>query len=110
MGLIANNLDSTLTGKCDADELAIIVWLLTRIRPDFKIADLRCVYYEDVFEKYEKAASRLRDHDPADFHFTLTKLQTLLDEDELDQILALALELGFNAAWLAPAKAAPQYL
>ena len=29
VGLIAKNLDSTLTGKCDADELAIIVWLLT---------------------------------------------------------------------------------
>ena len=39
VGLIAKNLDATLTGKCDADELAIIVWLLTRIRPDFKIAD-----------------------------------------------------------------------
>ena len=104
MGHIAKNLDSSLAGKCDADELAIIVWLLTRIRPDFKIADLRCVYYDDVFEKYEMAAARLRDQSPANFNFTLTKIQTLLYEDELDQILALALELGFNTAWLAPVK------
>ena len=104
VGHIAKNLDSTLTGKCDADELAIIVWLLTRIRPDFKISDLRCIYYEDIFEKYEMAAARLRDQNPANFNLLLTKIQTFLVEEELDQILVLALEMGFNAAWLAPAK------
>ena len=53
------------------------------------------------------AAARLWEKEPVNFNKTLAKIETLLDEDKLDQILALALELGFNAAWLAPAKAAP---
>ena len=34
-------LDPTLTGKMELDEIAVCVWLLTRIRPDFKVCDLR---------------------------------------------------------------------
>ena len=55
-------LDSTLTGKLDQDEAAVVVWMLTRIRPGFKIADLRCTTYEDVFEKYKCAADRIKDN------------------------------------------------
>jgi len=55
------SLDSTLSGKCDTDELAVIVWLLTRIRPDFRTADLRVEAYEDIFERYKTAATRNKD-------------------------------------------------
>jgi len=55
------SLDSTLSGKCDSDELAVLVWLLTRIRPDFRTADLRVEAYEDIFERYKTAATRNKD-------------------------------------------------
>ena len=55
------SIDSTLSGKCDQDELAVIVWLLTRIKPDFKVSDLRCDYYEQIFEKYQCAGKRIKE-------------------------------------------------
>jgi len=61
IAMVDPKLDSTLTGKCDADEVCVILWLLTRIRPNFKIPDLRCEYYEQLFEKYKQAADRIKD-------------------------------------------------
>ena len=58
---IEASLDATLSGKCDQDELAVIVWILTRIKPNFKISVLRCGYYEDVSESYKIAAGLVKD-------------------------------------------------
>ena len=38
---IEASLDATLSGKCDQDELAVIVWVLTRTKSNFKISELR---------------------------------------------------------------------
>ena len=43
-------LDSTLTGGLSAEELAIVVWLLCRIAPNFKMCDLRCSSYEETVD------------------------------------------------------------
>ena len=55
-------LDSTLTGKLDQDEAAVVVWILIRIRPNFRISDLRRTNYEEVHDKYVIAADRLKDN------------------------------------------------
>ena len=54
-------LDSTLTGEMDSDESAVVVWLLSRLKPDFKLTDLRCEYYEELYLKYKHAAERVKD-------------------------------------------------
>ena len=54
-------LDSTLTGKLDQEELAVVIWILTQIRPDMKLTDLRCEYYEELFLKFIYAANRIKD-------------------------------------------------
>ena len=101
---IEASLDSTLSGKCDQDELAVMVWILTRIKPNFKISDLRCEYYEDIYELYKSAASRLRVQNRSNYNLLLTKLHTFLAEDDTDNILVLAMEYGFDPNWLTPQK------
>ena len=54
-------LDPTITGKCDQDELCVVVWMFTRIKPNFSIADLKAVSWKDLWQKYENAALRLKD-------------------------------------------------
>ena len=54
-------LDPTLTAKMETDEISITVWLVTRMRPDVRVVDLRCEYYEELWVKYEVAAKRLKD-------------------------------------------------
>ena len=42
------SLDATLCGKWNNQELCVVVWLLTRITPNFKITDLRCRTYQET--------------------------------------------------------------
>ena len=57
-----SRLDSTLTGALDQEELSVIVWILTHVRPDFKMHDLRCVTYEEIYsQKFMVAAQRVKD-------------------------------------------------
>ena len=58
---IEPKLDSTLTGKMDYPECAVVIWMLTNIRPDFKVCDMRCDFYEELFSKYKNAAARIKD-------------------------------------------------
>ena len=76
-------MDSTLCGKCEPDELAVIPWLLTRVRPDFKLSDLRCGDFEAVVEKIKFAANRLKEQNPASYNLLLTKIRALLAADEI---------------------------
>ena len=55
------SLDSTLTGKFDTEEIAVGIWILTRIKPNFTMADLCCDFYEEVIDKYVISAERLKD-------------------------------------------------
>ena len=98
--LIVKQLDPTLTGKMDQEEAAVVVWILTRIRPDFRLHDLRCNFYQQLFEKYMHAAERLKEQSPANYALIVTKIQTFLAEDDLDKILQFAVELGFDGEWL----------
>jgi len=49
-------LDCTLLGKFDQNILAIVLWLLTDIKPNFKMADLMVAYYDELGAKYLKGA------------------------------------------------------
>ena len=88
--LIVKQLDPTLTGKMDQEEAAVVVWILTGIRPDFKLSDLRCNFYQQLLEKYMHAAERLKEQSPANYALIVTKIQTFLAEDDLDKILQFA--------------------
>lgn len=55
---IAPSLDSTLTGQCESDVLAVLVFMLTGIKANFPLSQLRVTYYEELWEKYAVAAKR----------------------------------------------------
>ena len=68
------HLDSTLLAQCDQDLLAMIVWLLTRIRPNIKIQDLRCDVYVEIYIRFKNAAARLKQQDPKAYNDMVVKL------------------------------------
>ena len=99
-------LDATLTGNCDQDSLAVILWMLNRMLPTMKVTDLRCEYYDEVFISFKKAADRVKEEDPAAWNFMVSKIVTLLGSHQETELLQYALELGFEPDWLAAKKKA----
>ena len=53
--------DPTLTGNSNQEEIAIIIWLLTGMRPLYPCNDLGCKYWEDLFEAIAKGQARKKD-------------------------------------------------
>ena len=86
INVIDPNLDSTLCGKCEQDELAVIVWMLTGIRPDFKLTDLRCGDYEAIADKYKFAANRLKEQSPGKYNAIVTKIHAFLLDEEISSV------------------------
>lgn len=103
---VAPELDPTLTGNLQADELTIILFVLTRVRSDMKLQDLRVEYYDDITRSMAKAASRLKDKSPPEYRAMTDALIALLSdpketsETKSDQLLDLGLHHGFQIAWL----------
>ena len=54
-------LDGTLTGQFDPDMLAVLFWLLTRMPPQFLLANLQAKYYGQLAEHAKVAAQRVKD-------------------------------------------------
>ena len=102
--LIDTRLDPTLTGKLEQDEAALVLWILTRVRPNFKVWDLRCSTYEEIFVCLQAAAQREKDNHPATYDNLIQSIQAFLADDEIAGILQCALELGFDHSWFAAGK------
>lgn len=96
----ANILDATLTGHCDQDELAVILWILNGVHPSMKICDLRCDNAGEMIDSMKRAAYRKQEEDPAAWKFRISKVGTLLGDHRVSGLLKYALELGFDPDWL----------
>ena len=53
--------DPTLTGNSNQDEIAIIIWLLTGMRPLYPCNDLGCKYWDELFAAIAKGQARKKD-------------------------------------------------
>ena len=93
-------LDSTLTAAatCDQDMLAILIWLLTRIKPNQMITDLRCERYIDVYLRVRAASNRIKQCNAHDYNEVLSKL-VLCQLDPAD-VVEIAVTRGFEQQWL----------
>jgi len=91
-------LDSTLTASCDQDLLAVIIWLLTRLKPNQGIRDLRCERYIDLYLRFRAASNRFKAHNAHDYNEVLSKL-VLCPLDPTD-VLEFAMARGFDEQWL----------
>ena len=104
---IESTLEAYLTNNIDGEELALVVWILTRVTPHTKLTDIRCGTYDDLLYKYKVAAERERKSSPSTYGVNVNKLRTFLAErsdDTSEKIVELALELGFRGQWLDPKK------
>ena len=93
-------LDSTLTAQphCDQDLLGMAVWLLTKIKPNLMISDLRCTRYIELYDRLRKASNRIKHCNALDFNDVLQKLvQSQLDPAD---VVDLAMNRGFDHQWL----------
>ena len=93
-------LDSTLTAQptCDQDLLGMTVWLLTKIKPNLMISDLRCTRYIELYDRLRKASNRIKHCNALDYSEVLSKLvQCQLDPAD---VVDLAMNRGFDHQWL----------
>ena len=54
--------DQTLTGNCDQEELAIMIWLITNVKPLYSCSNLGCTTWQQLFAALEKGQQRKKDH------------------------------------------------
>ena len=55
-------LDQTLTGNCDQEEIAIMIWLLTGIKPLHPCSNLGCKTWQQLYRSLDKGQQRKKDH------------------------------------------------
>ena len=93
-------LDSTLTAAatCDQDLLAIVLWLLTRIKPNQIITDLRCEHYIDLYLRFRAASNRVKAINAHDYSEVLSKL--VLCQLDPTEVVEFAMARCFDWQWL----------
>ena len=53
--------EHTLTGFCEKEDLAILVWMITGVKPLYRCADLNCTHWKQLFEALNKGQERKED-------------------------------------------------
>lgn len=53
--------EPTLTGFCEKEEMAILIWLITGVKPLYKCADLGCTHWTPLFNAINKGQERKKD-------------------------------------------------
>ena len=51
--------DATTTADHTPQSMDKVLWLLTHVRPNTKISDLRCTSWQDLYNKFKKARARV---------------------------------------------------
>ena len=97
---LEEGLDSTLTAQptCDQDLLGMTVWLLTKIKPNLMISDLRCTRYIELYDRLRRASNRIKHSNAHDYNEVLSNLvQCQLDPAD---VVDIAVTRGFEQHWL----------
>ena len=90
-------LDSTLTAKCDNNDLARLIWLVTGTPPNIKISWLRAKTYKQVSQKMKKAGKRVKQLNVERWDKLVLELTT---DSSSEGIARVAAREGFDASWL----------
>jgi hypothetical protein len=103
---VAPDLDPTLTGTLGSSELSTIMYMLSRVKVDVKLTDLRVEYYDEVTAALSKASCRFKDKNPPEFRAMIDALTCLLSDTSLglgerwDRLMVMGCEHGFLPQWL----------
>ena len=94
---LCNEIDCTLTAPLDQLMLSLIVWELTRVKPDIKITEFHATSYLDLYLRLRGANERIKKSGKEDKGY----IQKLTAAPVLeDFILQHAVAAGFNPQWL----------
>ena len=93
--------DSGMTSDYESTTLVTLLWTLTRIKPQTRIADLRVTRYNKLAELLQTANRRLRQN------MTVSKYEDQIEaclghHPTAEAIAGIAATLGFQQSWLAP--------
>ena len=91
-------LDVTLTATLDLAVLSVIMWDLTRLKPDMKISELRCTTYLELWLRMRCAAERYKNLHESEVKAYIEG--ALCAEDLREYVLDHAIQQGFDPAWL----------
>ena len=54
--------DPTLTGWCTQEEISILIWMLTNIKPHYACCHLDCKFWGELFKALGKGHTRKKDN------------------------------------------------
>ena len=93
LGEVHSAFDATTTADLTPQSMDKALWLLTHVRPNTKVADLRCKNWHDLYHKLKKACSRVEREMSEVKHKNMLQELEPLSRESIDTV---AEQLGFE--------------
>ena len=91
--------DPAITADLDQVTMAVLVWCLTRVRPNVVITDLRSTTYMDLYETLKHAAERVKEGNETEYKQMIQAFGEAACV-RAETVMSVAVVLGFEPAWL----------
>ena len=79
--------------------MAVLLWCLTRVRPNIVITDLRSTTYMDLYETLKHAAQRVKEGNETEYKQMIQAFGEAACV-RAENVMSAAVVLGFEPAWL----------
>ena len=100
-------MDAVTLGGLNQTELAVVIWILSGMRPNSGIHEFNCKTYIELFVRARTAMQHRANAGKIDDLF-FQKLLSMEDDDQRQTIMDHALDCGFNPQWLEKQKSSKQ--
>ena len=91
--------DPAITADLDQVTMAVLVWCLTRVRPNIVITDLRSRTFMDLYETLKHAAERVKEGNETEYKQMIQAFGKAACV-HAETVMSVAVVLGFEPAWL----------
>ena len=88
--------DATASACLSNQGLATLIWIVCRVRPDFKITEMRVDTYEQLYTRFKIAAERRDRNCPQEFKQVRAAMESLSLPWQDDDIMGVAAHFGFK--------------
>ena len=88
--------DAVMLGDLDQISMAVLVWIICRIRPNMQVTELRGITYMDLYETMETAAHRVKEGNETEYN---QMIQNFMKEPcmKADDVMSVAVGSGVSA-------------
>ena len=91
--------DATITAHLGSHAMSALIWMMTKVRPDLKVTELRVQTYEELYQRFETAQTRRLRTNPQEHRQAIAALETADTPWEDDKVLQFAEHFGFQKKW-----------